>query len=322
MKAITYAQYGSSEVLKFRQVEKPIPSYKQILIKIIATTVNSADIRLRKADPFLVRLVFGLFKPKIKILGTVIAGTVEAVGKDVTLFKIGDKVFGLNDTTMGTYAEYLAVPETIPLSLKPDNLNFEESAALVFGGHTALHFLKKSGITKGQKILIYGASGAVGTSAIQIAKHYGAEVTAVTSTNNINLVKSLGANKVIDYTTYDLTTIKEKYDIVYETVDKIAVSKIASLLKPNGVLILGAALIKGMLQGFIISRKMKLKLIAGEAKATPKDMEFIKQLAINGILKPAIDKTYNLEQIPQAHEYVEQGHKKGNVVIRIDMNKN
>jgi NADPH:quinone reductase-like Zn-dependent oxidoreductase len=317
MKAITYSQYGSWQVLKLQQVEKPKPQDDQILIKIMATTVNSADIRLRKADPFLVRLVFGFFKPKIKILGTVIAGIVEEVGKDVTLFKIGDEVFGLNDATMGTYAQYLAVSQATPLSLKPDNLNFEESAALVFGGHTALHFLKKSGITQGQKILIYGASGAVGTSAIQIAKYYGAEVTAVTSTNNIDFVKSLGADKVIDYTKEDLGSIKEKYDIVYDTVDKIAVSTIASLVKSDGVLILGAALIKSMLQGFIISKRRKLRLITGEAKATSKDIEFIKELASGGILKSTIDKNYSFEQIPQAHQYVEQGHKKGNVVVTV-----
>jgi NADPH:quinone reductase-like Zn-dependent oxidoreductase len=317
MKAITFSQYGGPEVLKLVEIDKPIPKDNEILIKQMATTVNSGDARLRRADPWLVRLMFGIFKPRIRILGNVISGVVEAVGKDVTTFKAGDEVFGLNDMTMRCYAEYIVVSDTTPLAIKPKNLNFEETASLVFGGHTALHFLKKAEVKKGDKILIYGASGAVGTTAIQLAKYYGAEVTAVTSTSNIELVKSLGADKVIDYTKENVSDMEGTFDVVYETVDKSEVSQIAKLVKPNGALILGAVIIKGMIQGTFASKKLKIKMIAGTASVTAKDMEFIAQLAESGNLKPVIDKTYNLTQISQAHEYVDSGHKKGSVVIDI-----
>lgn len=268
-------------------------------------------------DPFLVRLMFGRFKPKIQILGNVISGIVQTVGKDATSFKICDEVFGLTDMTMGTYAEYLVVPEHSPLALKPLNTSFEEAAATVFGGHTALHFLKKTDIKPGQKILVYGASGAVGSCAVQIAKYYGAEVTAVCSTANIELVKNLGANIVIDYTKQDLSGMEGKFDVVFKTVDKSEVAKIAKLLRPNGVYNTGAVIIKGMLQGVIASKKHNLKLIAGVAEVTASDMNFIKQLIENKDLKPVIDKTYSLEQMAEAHEYVDKGHKVGNVVIKI-----
>jgi NADPH:quinone reductase-like Zn-dependent oxidoreductase len=317
MKAIIYNQYGVPEVLKLQEVDKPVPKNNEILIKQIATTVNSGDTRLRRADPWMVRLAFGFLKPKIRILGNVISGVVEEVGKDVTTFKVGDEVFGLNDMTMGCYAEYISVKEKTPLAIKPKNLNFEEAAALVFGGHTALHFLKKAGVAKGQKVLIYGASGAVGTSAIQIAKYYEAQVTAVTSTSNIELVKSLGADNIIDYTKDDLSGKDDTNDILYETIDKTEVPKIAKLVKPNGTLILGAVLIKGMIQGQLAAKKLNIKVIAGVASVTSKDMEFISQLAQNGNLKPVIDKTYNLEQMSDAHRYVDQGHKKGSVIIKI-----
>jgi len=219
------------------------------------------------------------------------------------------------------YAEYLAVPDTTPLALKPTNMNFEEAASTVFGGHTALHFLKKADIQKDQKVLIYGASGAVGSSAVQIAKAFGAEVTAVTSTINLNLVKNLGADFVVNYTnSKELENLFKKeaeFDIVYETVDKSSVPQIAKLVKPNGAMLLGAVLIKGMIQGNMISKKLNLKLVAGVAQVTPQDMQFLKDLAQTDKLKAVIDKTFTLEQIPQAHEYVEKGHKKGNVVITI-----
>jgi NADPH:quinone reductase-like Zn-dependent oxidoreductase len=318
MKAITFTQYGGPEVLTLQEIDKPNPKDNEILIKQMATTVNSGDARIRRADPWLVRLMFGISSPKINVLGNVISGIVEAVGKDVIVFKVGDEVFGLNDMTMRCYAEYVVVADTTPLPIKRINLNFQQAAALVFGGHTALHYLKKAQISNGQKVLIYGASGAVGTSAIQIAKHYGAEVTAVTSTGNVDLVKNLGADTVLDYTKNNLSGLEGKFDVVYETVDKTKVSEIAKLVKPNGVLMLGAALIKSMIQGVIISKKLKLKLVVGEAKVTSKDMEFLAQLAESGDLKPVIDKTYNLEQISAAHEYVDLGHKKGNIVIKMN----
>jgi NADPH:quinone reductase-like Zn-dependent oxidoreductase len=317
MKAITYIQYGGPKVLQISDLDKPIPKDNQILIKQMATTVNSGDARLRRADPWLVRLMFGFFRPKIRVLGNVISGVVESVGKNVTNFKAGDEVFGLNDMTMGCYAEYIVVSDTTPLAIKPKNFSFEEASALVFGGHTALHFLKKAEVKQGNKILIYGASGAVGTSAVQIAKHFGAEVTAVTSTGNIDLVKSLGADKVIDYTKENLTEIEGVFDVVYETVDKSSVSTMAKLVKPNGALILGAVIIKGMIQGMLASKKYNIKMIAGVASVTSQDMAFISELAEKGILKPVTDKTYSFDQMSDAHRYVDGGHKKGSVVVKI-----
>jgi NADPH:quinone reductase-like Zn-dependent oxidoreductase len=317
MLVVQYTQYGSPEVLQIVEAPKPVPKANKILIRNIATTVNSGDVRLRKADPFLVRLMFGLFKPRIKVLGNVISGVVEAVGKGVTNFKVGDEVFGLCDMTMGAYSEYLVVSDTTPLALKPKNTSFEEAAATIFGGHTALHFLKKAGIATGQKVLIYGASGAVGSSAIQFAKYYGANVAAVCSTQNIELVKALGADRVIDYTKQDMSGIDQEFDVVYETVDKTDINTIAKLVKPNGTLILGAVIIKGMVQGLLASIKMKIKLVVGTAEVTSKDMDFLKDLIEVGKLKPVIDKTYTLENIVEAHRYVDQGHKKGNVVIQI-----
>jgi NADPH:quinone reductase-like Zn-dependent oxidoreductase len=317
MKAITYNQYGNSEVLKLSDIPKPEPKDNQILIKMMATTVNSADVRLRKADPFLIRFAFGLFNPKKKVLGTVISGIVETIGNEVTKFKVGDQVFGLNDLTMGTYAEFLLVPETIPLAMKPNNINFEEAAAIVFGGHTALHFLKKANITKGQKVLIYGASGSVGTSAVQLAKYYGAEVTAICSQSNIQMLKNLGADHIIDYNTTDLSTLNKDFDVVFETVNKTKVETIAQLTRTNGVLILGAVIIKGLIQGMWIAKKRKLKLIAGVAEVNSDDLKFIGRLIENKHLEPVIDKTYPLEQIRLAHQYVDLGHKKGNIVITL-----
>jgi NADPH:quinone reductase-like Zn-dependent oxidoreductase len=317
MKAIVYTQYGEPEVLTLKELPKLIPKDNEILIKNISTTVNSGDVRLRKADPFLVRLMFGLFKPKIRVLGNVISGKVESIGKDVTKFKVGDEVFGLNDMTMGTYAEYVAVTENTPLATRPKNMSFEEAASLVFGGHTALHFLKKAGVSGGQKILIYGASGAVGSSAIQLAKHFGAEVTAVCSNANMEMVKGLGANKVLDYANLNLSQLAEQFDVVYETVDKSRVCDMAKLVKPNGTLVLGAVIIKGMLSGLWASKKYNLKLVVGTAEVAAKDMDYLRELAENGSLKPVIDRTYSLDEMALAHDYVDGGHKKGNVMVRI-----
>ena len=317
MKAIIYKEYGSPEVLQLKEIPTPNVQKNQILVKQHASTVNSADVRLRKADPFLVRLVYGLFKPKINVLGMVIAGEVEDVGTEVTQYKIGDKVFGLNDSTLGAYAQYTVVSETTPLALLPKNTEYTDAAATVFGAHTALYFLKKAAMIPGQSILIYGASGAVGVAAIQLAKYYGAHVTAVTSTDNIQFVLSLGADKTIDYTKINLKTIDQRYDVVYEAVDKTSVSTVARLLKPGGTLILGAAIIKSALIGAVLSSIQKFRLIIGTAVATSKDMRLIKQLIESGDLKPVIDKTFDLEQIVEAHRYVDLGKKRGNVVIKI-----
>lgn len=317
MKAVVYTEYGSPDVLKLNDVEKPEPKDNEVLIKIKTTAVNSGDWRLRKADPFMVRLFFGLFKPKKNILGVVLSGVVEKTGKDVTRYKTGDQVYGLSDKLMGAYAEYICLPETSALALMPDNLSFEEAAAIPFGAHTALHFLRKADIKNGQSIVVYGASGAVGTAAVQLAKYYGAVVTAVCSTANDEMVKSLGADKVIDYTKTDITHTNETFDIIFETVNKVPVSEIKKLLKKNGTLILGSAMIKEMLQGALISLFGNAKVLMGEASVTADDMNFMKDLTASGKLKPVIDRTYLLEQIVEAHTYVEAGHKKGNVVITL-----
>jgi NADPH:quinone reductase-like Zn-dependent oxidoreductase len=303
MKAIICTKYGTPEVLQLKEIEKPTPKDNEVLIKICATTVHIADTRIRKADIFPVRLVFGLFKPgKNRILGMELSGEIESVGKSVTLFKKGDKVFAYTGLGLGAYAEYKCMPEKSKslgikgfIALKPENLSFQEAAAVPAGGVTALKNLQKSHIGKGKKILINGASGSLGTFAIQLAKYYGAEVTAVCSEKNFELVKSIGADKVIDYTKTDFTKNAEKYDIVYDAVMKSKYSACKNILKKDG---------------FFLNNS---RLPAIEEK----DIFLLKELIENNKLKPVIDKEYSFDEIPLAHKYVDKGHKKGNVVIMI-----
>ena len=317
MKAAVYTQYGAPEVLQIKAIAKPSPKDNEILIKIHATAVNSADIRLRKADPFPVRFIFGLFKPKKTVLGGVLSGEIEAVGKNVRSFKVGDAVFGSAFPHFGAYAEYVSLPETSPLAIKPANISHLEATSLPFGGMTAFHFLQKANIQPGQKVLIYGASGAVGSAAVQIAKSFGAEVTGVCSTANVELVKSLGADHVIDYTKTDFAKTGEQYDVVYETVNKASFSSCIAAVKNNGTLLLGAAMLGGMLRGAWTSMTSNKKVIAGVAAETSEAVRFLKKLAENGQMKAVLDKKYAFEQIAEAHTYVDKGHKKGNVVIEI-----
>jgi NADPH:quinone reductase-like Zn-dependent oxidoreductase len=317
MKAIVYTQYGPPGVLQLKEVEKPLPKNNEILLRVKATAVNSGDWRLRKADPFAVRLFLGLTKPKINILGSVFSGEVENVGKDVTLFKIGDNVFGHTDMRFGAYAEYICLPENGSLALKPDRLTHTEAAVIPFGGTTALHFIKKARINSGQKVLINGASGAVGCTAVQLAKYFGANVTGVCSTANIDLVKSLGADKVIDYTKEDFTKTGEVYDIIFDTVNKISFSHALRSVNKNGLMILSAAGMSEMFQGLWTSKTSSKKVMTGIISHKAEDINFLKRLVEDGKLKPVIDKTYPLEQIAEAHAYVEKGHKKGNVAITL-----
>ncbi len=317
MKAAVYSRYGPPAVLHIKEVPKPIPGHNEILLRLKATAVNSGDIRLRKADPFAVRFIFGLIKPKISILGTVFSGEVESVGKGVKNFKVGDVVFGHTDMNFGAYAEYKCIPENGSLAIKPANITHAEAASIPFGGVTALHFIKKANIKPGQKVLIVGASGAVGSAAVQLAKAYGANVTGVCSTANIALVKSLGADEVIDYTKESFTQNGVKYDVIFDTVRTISVSRSLKSLNRNGFMILSAAGIQEMLQGLWISTTRSKKVITGVIAHKAADIIFLKELIVAGMFKPVIDKNYSLDQIADAHSYVEQGHKKGNVIINI-----
>jgi 2-desacetyl-2-hydroxyethyl bacteriochlorophyllide A dehydrogenase len=317
MKAAVYIQYGPPEVLQVKQVEKPISKKNELLLRIRATAVNSGDLRLRKADPFAVRFIFGLIKPKINILGSVFSGEVESVGVDVKHFKVGDSVFGHTDMSFGAYAEYICLPENVSIALKPANISHNEAAVIPFGAVTALHFIKKAMIKPGQKVLVVGASGAVGSAAVQLAKAFGADVTGVCSTANIALVKSIGADKVIDYTKEDFTRNGETYDVIFDSVKTISVSSSLKSLNKNGIMILSAAGISEMLQGNWISMTSNKKVMTGVISHKAADLIFIKELIETDKFKPVIDRTYPLEQIAEAHAYVEKGHKKGNVAIEV-----
>ncbi|MGZ8524439.1 MAG: NAD(P)-dependent alcohol dehydrogenase [Chitinophagaceae bacterium] len=317
MRAIIYTKYGPPGVLQLKEVEKPAPKDNEILIRVKATAVNSGDLRLRKADPFAVRFFFGLMKPRKNILGSTLSGEIEAIGKDVKLFKVGDFVFGSTGMSFGAYAEYKCLPADGSLAIKPINMTYEEAAAIPFGGITALHFIRKANIQSGQNVLINGASGSVGTAAVQLARYFGAKVTGVCSTANIEMVKSLGASEVIDYTKEDFTKNGKSYDVIFDTVDKISFSASLRSLNKNGILILGASGLRGMLQGLLTSMTNTRKIITGVVSEKTEDIIFLKELVEAGKMKAIIDKTYSLAQIAEAHEYVEKGHKKGNVAITL-----
>jgi len=312
MKAVVCPRYGPPEVLEIREVEKPTPKDNQLLVKVFATTVTSGDVRLRKADPWIVRLFAGLLRPRKPILGSDLAGVVEAVGKDVTRFKVGDPVFGGG---VHTYAEYTCLREQGSRDIKPTNMTFVEAAAIPWGGGCSLYFLRRGNIQKGQRVLVYGASGSLGTAAIQLAKYFGAEVTGVCSTANLDLVRSLGADKVVDYTKEDFTE-PGAYDLIYHTVGKMSFSRSLTSLKRGGTYVSALSLVPILRRprAWISGRK---KVVGGIAKVKAEDMAFLKGLVEVGHLRAVIDKRYPLEQITEAHRYAERGHKKGNVVITL-----
>jgi len=322
MKAVVYKKYGSPAVLELCELEKPTPKDNEILIKVHATTVTVADVRSRSftVPPSFwlpARLTLGITGPKIKILGAELAGEVELIGTDVKQFKKGDRVFAATVGTFGAYAEYRCLPEDAVVSIKPSNINYEEAAAMPVGARTALHYLRKANLQLGQKVLVYGASGSVGTYAVQLAKYFGAEVTAVCSTKNLELMKSLGADKVIDYTVEDFSTQGETYDVIFVAVDKCSFSACMKSLKKEGVY-LNVTAPSPSVQMLWAKMTTGKKLILGEnAPEKAEDLAFIKELTEAGKLKPVIDRNYPLEQIAAAHKYVDQGHKVGNVVITI-----
>lgn len=317
MKAAICTKYGTPEFIQLKEVEKPMVKENEILIKIHATSVTSGDARIRRADPFIIRLIFGWKKPRKSTLGVVVAGEIEAIGKGVSKFKVGDQVFGSTGMSFGAHAEYTSVSKNAVLALKPTNMTYEEAAAIPFGATASLHFLKRANIQQGQKVLIYGASGALGTAAIQLAKNYGAEVTTVCSSSNIDMVKAIGADKAIDYTKEDFTKNGEKYDVIYDTVDKISFGGAINSLNKKGYMLLASAGICTMLGGAITSLFSSKKVVSGVIKETVKDMNFIKQLIESGKLKATISKVYPLKEIARAHAYVDGGHKKGNVIISV-----
>ena len=326
MKAVVCTRYGPPEVLKLKEIEKPTPKDNEILIKIHATTVSSGDMRMRSFNvPPLVWLPMQIFMgfrgPRKKILGMELAGEIESVGKDVKLFKKGDKIFGSSGGS-GAHAEYICLPEDAVITTKPANTTYEEAAAIFFGGITALHFLRKGNIKEGQKVLIYGASGAVGTYAVQLAKYFKAEVTGVCSTTNLDLVKSLGADKVIDYTKEDFTRNDKTYDIIFDTVGKSPFSGSIKSLNKKGIY-LGAVHItlSPIVRGLWTSMTTGKKVIGGVAGEKTEDLNFLKRLIEEKEIKPVIDRKYPLNQIVEAHRYVDKGHKKGNVVITMGHNK-
>jgi len=322
MKAIVCTKYGAPEVLQLKEIDKPVPKDNEVLIRLFATTVSSGDARIRSFDvpalfwlPF--RLMVGFSKPK-KLLGTAVAGEVETVGKDVKLFKPGDKVFGSSYLGSGTYAEYTNMSEEGVLTIKPESISNEDAAALFFGGHTALHFLRKANIQPGQKVLIYGASGSLGTYGVQLAKYFGAEVTGVCSTTNIELVKSLGADKVIDYTKTDFKKNKEKYDVIFDTVGKSPFSACVRSLNKNAYYLRAVHLtLPSMMHGLWTSITSSKKVIGGVAHEYTKDLVYLKELMEEGKLKVVIDKSYPLEQIVEAHHHMDTGRTRGNIVITI-----
>lgn len=303
MKAVICARYGPPDVLKITQVEKPVPNNNEVLIKTAAATAHIGDTRIRRADPFPVRLAFGLFKPKKNLIpGMEIAGIIESVGNNVAAFKPGDAVFAFTGFGLGGYAEYRCLPvkngnpeRNGLIALKPGNLSWQQAAAVPAGALTALKNLQKADIRKGQSILINGASGSLGTYAIQLAKYYGANVTAVCSAGNFELVLSLGADKVIDYTREDFTKTGDRYDVVYDAVMKSSRRRCKPILKTNGVFLNNSHL----------------------EKMTENDLLFLKDLIEQNKLRPVLDRTYSLNDIVEAHRYVDQGHKRGNVAITI-----
>ncbi len=321
MKAVTYDRYGGPEVLSLVELEKPVPDDNEVLVRIYATSVSAGDWRARSLEmppgfALIGRLVFGVFGPRKRVLGQELSGVVEAIGRQVTKFAVGDQVIAYPD--FGCYAEYITIPEDGAIALKPFNLNFEEAAAIGFGGCTALDFLKEMGnIQSGEKVLVVGASGSTGSAAVQLAKYFGAHVTGVTSTGNLELVSSIGADEVIDYKREDFSRNGKTYDIIVDTVGTAPWSVSRNCLTKTGRLLVIAGSLKDMVQASFVSKAGGKKLISGVSTGKAESLRFLVKLVEAGDFKPIIDRVYPLEKIVEAHAYVDTGRKRGNVVITI-----
>lgn len=323
MRAAIYREYGPPEVVQITEVARPKPAANELLVRVHAATVCPADWRYRKADPFSCRLFSGLFRPtKIRILGMEFAGIVEALGESVTRFQAGDAVFGSTGFfRMGTHAEYVCVSESGVVAAKPANLSFHEAAGVLYGGVSALYFLRKAGIRAGQHVLVYGASGSVGIFAVQLAKHFGAKVTGVCSTRNLELVQSLGADEVIDYTTEDFAQRGQLYDIIVDTVGKSGFGRsLRSLVRGGAYVRVGGSggfptIFAGIAAGWWLSLIGRARVVGGVASGGRHAQGLLKGLLETGQIRTVIDRCYSLDQIAEAHRYVEAGHKRGNVVI-------
>jgi len=319
MKAAIHTQYGPPEVVQIREIDKPIPGANDVLIRVHASTVNRTDCGFRSAEYFISRFFSGLFKPKQQILGSEFSGTVESVGESVSNYKSGDQVFGYNDTRFGGHAEYLIRDEHDAMTLMPQNLSFEEAAALTEGAHYALCNIRAAKVEAGQKIMVYGATGAIGSAAVQLLKHFGAEVSAVCNTPNMDLVRSLGADQVIDYTREDFTRTDQRYDFIFDAVGKSSFGVCKKLLKENGLYISTELGKNGeniwmALYGLLSKGKKVLFPIPYIHK---EDVIFLKNLAESGQFKPLIDRIYPLDDIREAYQYVESRQKIGNVILRV-----
>ena len=319
MKAAIAEKYGAPSVLKIENVEEPVPNDNEVLIRVYAATVNRTDVAILRAKPFIMRFFTGLLKPKKPILGTDFAGKIEAVGKNVRTFKIGDKVFGFNDQGLSSHAEYMTFSANEALAIIPDNTTYEQAAASIEGVHYAYNMINKVGLKSGQNVLVNGATGAIGSAAVQLLKHFGANVTAVCNTKNIERIKSIGADKTIDYTKEDFTTFKEKYNFIFDTVGKSSFKKCKPLLESGGAYIsseLGwmAQNIFFALFAPIMGKKKVIFPIPFDCK---RSVLFIKRLMEEGRFKALVDRKYSLDEIVEAYLYVETGEKTGNVLLDI-----
>jgi NADPH:quinone reductase-like Zn-dependent oxidoreductase len=324
MKASIHTRYGPPEVLQLKEVPKPIPEANEVLIKIYATTVNRTDCGFRSAQYLISRFYSGLFRPKNKTLGNEFAGVIEAIGKNVTSFNTGDKVFGYNDTRFGAHAEYMTMAENESITTMPSDVSYEEAAPITEGGHYALCDIRAAKVKAGQNVLVYGATGAIGSAAVQLVKHFGAKVTAVCNTKNLELIKSLGADEVIDYTSQDFTKTGQTFDFVFDAVGKSSFGKCKPLLNKKGIYI-STELGKNSENIFLAITTPLFrgrKVLFPIPKVSKEDIIFLKELVESGKFKPVIDRRYTLEQIVEATKYVETGQKTGNVVIIVKPGSN